>query len=237
MINNLKNRERNSRDSKADLIEKYQHLISKIADQFSEVAVSKDNLEEVGYIGLLNAINLYDKHLHKIDFKTYAQILITEEIHEYLINRKREVDRPDWLVDLNYKIDRFVIDYRKKYNCFPKISEISNYFNINTLGLQEILKSRESLRESHYLHGINNGFDDFQPKIENIRSNSYQSFKLPIEDLIALQKAFKKLKNLQESIVYYLFVMDLSQSRLAKMLGISPQQANQLKKEAFNQIK
>lgn len=238
MISHLKSREKNAsaRDSKSDLIEKYQYLISKIADQFNHIAVPKDNLEEVGYIGLLNAINLYDKNVHKLNFKTYAQMLITEEIHGYLINHKREVDRPDWLVDLNQKIDKFVIDYRQKHNCFPKVLEISSYFNINTLGLQEILKSRDSLQESYYLYGINNDFDDFQPKIENIKSNSYQSFKLPIEDLITLKKALKRVRKLQENIVYYLFIMDLNKTKLAKILGISRDKAGQLKKEVLSNL-
>lgn len=221
------------------LIEKYQYLISKIAGQFNNISESKENLEEVGYIGLLNAANLYDKEVHQIDFQTFAQLLITEEMHQYLINKNRQVDRPDWLVNLNHRIDSYVIEYQEKYGRFPQISEISEYLNINTFGLQEILKARDSLLENYSSKQKEQKIDftQIQPDLDKIKSQSYQSFKLPIEDLIALQRALKKLKKLQEGIVYYLFMMDLSQTRLAKMMGISPQQANQLKKEAYNQLK
>ncbi|MDD3031899.1 MAG: sigma-70 family RNA polymerase sigma factor [Atribacterota bacterium] len=221
------------------LIEKYQYLISKIAGQFNNISESKENLEEVGYIGLLNAANLYDKEVHQIDFQTFAQLLITEEMHQYLINKNRQVDRPDWLVNLNHRIDSYVIEYQEKYGRFPQISEISEYLNINTFGLQEILKARDSLLENYSSKQKEQKIDftQIQPDLGKIKSQSYQSFKLPIEDLIALQRALKKLKKLQEGIVYYLFMMDLSQTRLAKIMGISPQQANQLKKEAYNQLK
>lgn len=221
------------------LIEKYQYLISKIAGQFNNISESKENLEEVGYIGLLNAANLYDKEVHQIDFQTFAQLLITEEMHQYLINKNRQVDRPDWLVNLNHRIDSYVIEYQEKYGRFPQISEISEYLNINTFGLQEILKARDSLLENYSLKQKEQKIDftQIQPDLGKIKSQSYQSFKLPIEDLIALQRALKKLKKLQEGIVYYLFMMDLSKTRLAKIMGISPQQANQLKKEAYNQLK
>ena len=221
------------------LIEKYQYLISKIAGQFNNISESKENLEEVGYIGLLNAANLYDKEVHQIDFQTFAQLLITEEMHQYLINKNRQVDRPDWLVNLNHRIDSYVIEYQEKYGRFPQISEISEYLNINTFGLQEILKARDSLLENYSLKQKEQKIDftQIQPDLDKIKSQSYKSFKLPIEDLIALQRALKKLKKLQEGIVYYLFMMDLSQTRLAKIMGISPQQANQLKKEAYNQLK
>jgi RNA polymerase sigma-B factor len=188
---------------------------------------------------LLNAANLYDKEVHQIDFQTFAQLLITEEMHQYLINKNRQVDRPDWLVNLNHRIDSYVIEYQEKYGRFPQISEISEYLNINTFGLQEILKARDSLLENYSLKQKEQKIDftQIQPDLGKIKSQSYQSFKLPIEDLIALQRALKKLKKLSEGIIYYLFIMDLSQTRLAKIMGISPQQANQLKKEAYNQLK
>jgi RNA polymerase sigma-B factor len=154
------------------------------------------------------------------------------------MNKSRKVDRPDWLVKLNQKIDNFVIEYRKKNQHFPQISEIANYLNINTLGLQEVLKARDSLRENRFSKETDQQFDlsHIQPDLENIKSKSYQSFKLPIQDLIALQKAVKKVKKLQEGIVYFLFVMDLSETKLAKMLGISNQKASQIKKEAFHNL-
>ena len=225
-------------NTETELAEKHQYLVAKIAEQFNESSESKENLEEVGYIGLLNAVNLYNKKIHQMNFKTYAQILITEEMHQYLMNKSRQVDRPDWLVKLNHKIDNFVIDYREKYRQFPQISEIAKYLNINTFGLQEVLKARDSLRENHFSKQLDQQIDlsQIQPNLENIKSQSYQAFKLPIEDLIALQKALKKVKKLREGIVYYLFVMDLNETKLAKMFGISNQKANHIKKETINNL-
>jgi RNA polymerase sigma-B factor len=237
-MGNIKLREEKELTPTIDLIEKYQYMVSQVAEQFKDISEPRENMEEVGYIGLLNAANLYDSAVHKMSFKTYAQILITEEMHQYLMNKNRQVDRPDWLVNLNRKIDDFVIEYREKYERFPQIAEIADYLNVNTLGLQEILKARDSLRESSFSKKADQQFDFSQvkPDLENIKSQSYQSFKLPIEDLITLQRALKKIKKLQEGIVYYLFVMDLSETKLAKMLGISNQKASQIKKEALNHL-
>ena len=154
------------------------------------------------------------------------------------MNRNRQVNRPDWLVQLNHRIDQFVINYREQYQSFPQISEIASHLNIDTFGLQEVLKARDSLRESYLSHRINqnNDLSQIQPELEKIKTQSYQSFKLPIEDLITLQKAFKRLKALQEGIVYYLFVMDLKQTKVAKMLGISTQKVDQMKKEVFQNL-
>jgi RNA polymerase sigma-B factor len=224
--------------SKAKLVENYQYLVNKISEQFKDAPESRENLEEVGYIGLLNAANLYNESLHKIGFKTYAQILITEEMHQYLMNRNRRVDRPDWLIRLNQKVDEFVIHYREEHRRFPRVSEIASHLNINSFGLQEVLKARDSLRENYFSHDMDQNVDlaQIQPALEKIKSRSYRSFKLPIEDLIALRKALKRLKKLQEGIVYYLFIMDLSQTKLAKVMGLSPGKLNKMKEEAFQNL-
>ena len=109
--------------AETELVEQYQYLVSKIAEQFNEASEPRENLEEVGYIGLLNAVNLYDKKNSQMNFKTYAQILITEEMHQYLMNRNRQVDTPDWLVGLNHKIDQFVINYREQNQSFLQYGE------------------------------------------------------------------------------------------------------------------
>ena len=208
------------------LLEKYQYLVEKTASKFENIPQSRENLEEVGYIGLLNAANLYDYSVHKIKFKDYAQILITKEIHQYLNNRNHEIDRPDWLIRLNDKIDQFVINYRQLHQKYPQITDIAKHLNISNPGLYEVLKARNSLIDMERL----------QPEIHKIRSQSYQSFKLPIEDIVALKKGFNKLKKLQENIIYCLFFMDLKQTKLSKILGIPIHKIDQMKKEAFQSL-
>jgi len=213
--------------SEKELVSKYQYLVTKIARQFKDIPESPENLEEVGYLGLLNAIHLYDNRIHHVEFKTYAQILITEEIHQYLLNRNRQIDYPDWLIELNEKVNDFVIKYREDYQRFPQISEIASHFNITDSGLQELLKARDSLRETCFpLYGESQyDISSLKPDLTKIKSRSYQSFKLPIEDLIILRRAFKRIKEIKEGIIYYLFVMDLNQTKLAQMLGMPPEKA------------
>ncbi len=219
--------------NKNKLLKEHLSLIDKIVCNFKNVSETQETLENVGYIGLLNAVNLYNQEVSNanIDFKSYAQLLITKEIHQYLMDSKYKINQPDWLVSLNQSIDRFVITYRKKYQRFPSLSEISDHININNSGLQEILKSRESVKEVCFIYHLEDNIDEIQPELENIRSQSYQHFKLPIEDVITLQKAFLKIKELQRNITYYLFVMDLRQTTTAQRLGLSQGRADQIKKD------
>jgi RNA polymerase sigma-B factor len=221
-------------NDKDNLLIGYMYLIGKIARNFKNISEKQETLEEVGYIGLLNAVNLYDQQKPNLDFKSYAKIMITEEIHHYLMDHTYKVEQPVWLISLNRKINEFVIKYRHENQKYPQLSEIADYLNITSMGLQEVLKSRESIRETYLAHQLEHDFSKIQPEMDKIKSTSYQHFKLPIEDIITLQKALLKLKKMQRNIVYYLFIMDLRATRAAQMIGLSNGRVNQIKNDIFH---
>jgi RNA polymerase sigma-B factor len=75
------------------------------------------------------------------------------------------------------------------------------------------------------------------PVLEKIKNDHYKSFQLPIEDLIALELALTKLKNLQRKVVNYIFIKDLTQNKIAKKLAISQRQVSRIKNEALKSLK
>jgi RNA polymerase sigma-B factor len=209
-----------------DLLSKYYYLIEEIAGNFKDVSESQETLAEVGYIGLLNAVNLYEQRKPSLNFKSYAQLMITREIHHYLLDQTYEIEQPPWLGKINQKINEFVISYQRQYQRSPALSELADHFNLTEIALQEVLKGRKALKESYLTFQLEEQWNEIQPDLAKIRSKSYQHFKLPIQDVITLQKALLKLKKLQRSIIYYLFIMDLRQSKMAQKLGLSEEAIN-----------
>ena len=78
---------------------------------------------------------------------------------------------------------------------------------------------------------------DSCPITEKIKSKNYESFRLPIEDVIALRNAMKKLKKLQRKVVYYIFEKDLTQTKVASKLGISQRQVSRIKNSTLKELK
>jgi len=222
MSSALERADKNKRlPDKNNLLKEHFSLIAEIVGNFKNVSESEETLEEVGYLGLLNAVNLYEQRKPKLDFKSYAQLMITKEIHHYLLDHSYEIEQPPWLGKINQEINQFVINYQHKYQRSPALSEMADHFNLTEIALQEVLKGREALTESYLEHQLEEEWSEIQPDLAKIRSKSYQHFKLPIQDVITLQKALLKLKKLQRNIIYYLFVLDLRQSKIAQKLGLS----------------
>jgi RNA polymerase sigma-B factor len=217
-------------------ITEYQPLVKSIAYKFKNSGEPIEDLEQVGYIGLINAINLYNQN-RDIKFITYATWLISGEIRHYIRDKHQVIKIPSWILKLNKKIDKFIISYKKENNKFPSLSEISEKFNLTEEGIKEILKAREavqivSLDQEHRKYS-----SDSYPKIEKIKSKNYETFKLPMEDIITLRTAFSKLKKLQKKVIYYIFEKDLTQTKIAHKLGISQRQVSRIKDSALKELK
>ncbi|GAG64575.1 unnamed protein product [marine sediment metagenome] len=219
-----------------DQIIKYQPLVKSIAYKFINSGEPLEDLEQLGYIGLINAINLYNQK-KGIKFITYATWLISGEIRHYIRDKHQVIKIPSWMMKLNIKVDEFIISYKKENNKFPSLSEISEKFNLTEEGIKEILKAREavqivSLDQEHRKYSSNS-----YPNIEKIKSKNYETFKLPIEDIITLRTAFSKLKKLQRKVIYYIFEKDLTQTKIARRLSLSQRQVSRIKKSALKDLK
>lgn len=217
-------------------INEYQPLVKSIACKFENSGEPLDDLEQVGYIGLINAINLYNQN-RGIKFITYATWLISGEIRHYIRDKHQVIKIPNWMIKLNKKIDEFIISYKKENNKFPSLSEISEKFNLTEEGIKEILKAREAVQIVSLDQEQRKYSSDNYPNIERIRSKNYETFKLPMEDIITLKTAFSKLKKLQRKVIYYIFEKDLTQTKIARKLGISQRQVSRIKDSALKELK
>jgi len=217
-------------------ITEYQPLVKSIAYKFKNSGEPLEDLEQVGYIGLINAINLYNQN-RRIKFITYATWLISGEIRHYIRDKHQVIKIPGWMLKLNKKIDEFIISYKKENNKFPSLYEISEKFNLTEEGIKEILKARDAVQIVSLDQEQRKYSSDSYPNIEKIRSKNYETFKLPIEDIITLKTAFSKLKKLKQKVIYYIFEKDLTQTKTARKLGISQRQVSRIKDSALKELK
>jgi len=217
-------------------ITEYQPLVKSIAYKFKNSGEPLEDLEQVGYIGLINAINLYNQN-RGIKFITYATWLISGEIRHHIRDKYQVIKIPSWILKLNKKIDKFIISYKKENNKFPSLSEISEKFNLTKEGIKEVLKAREAVQIVSLDQEQRKYSSDSYPNIEKIRSKNYETFKLPMEDIVTLKTAFSKLKKLQRKVIYYIFEKDLTQTKTARKLGISQRQVSRIKDSALKELK
>ena len=219
-----------------DCIIKYQPLVKNIAYKFKNSGEPLEDLEQLGYIGLINAINLYNRQ-RNVKFETYASWFISGEIRHYIRDKHQAIKIPHWITELNRKIDEFIVKYKEETKQTPSLKKIAEEFNLTEGGVKEVLKARDVVHVVSIDQDNRNYDYNEYPALEKIKNDHYKNFKLPIEDLIALDLALNKLKNLQRKVVNYIFMKDLTQAKIAKKLAISQRQVSRIKNEALKSLK
>lgn len=128
-------------------IEEHLDFLREVVSEFHNSGEPEEELLEAGYIGLLNAVNLYQKE-QTITFQEYARYLISGEIRHYIREKHRKIKVPDWLsLMMNKLLNQMLTSYRKQYNKFPDFGELSEMLGLSPDILKEALKAREAVQE------------------------------------------------------------------------------------------
>jgi len=207
------------------IVAAYAPLIERALLDFASAGAPEEDLRQVGYIGLLTALELFDPS-RGTKFRTYANHLIRGEIFHYLRDQRDTIRQPRWLRRLNRQIEAEVARALSEEGRYPGLEDLAVRLNIREEGLRELLKTREAVRTV----SLDAADDEEQAQFDHrrIRHRAYTSFHLPIEDKIVLYQALERLSLLQRRVVYYLFFGGLTQGEAARRIGISQKHVSRI---------
>jgi len=209
-------------------------LVRRIVSDFIFSGVPTDDLMQVGYIGLLNAVDMFDP-LRGVKFVTYASHLVRGEIRHYLRDHRDTIRKPRWLQKLNHQIEEAAARYIAEEGRFPAVEQLASELNIEEEGLLEVLKTREVLRTISLEADEETG--ELRVDRDRTRNRGRASFQLPLEDKLILFEAIEKLNPLQRRVLYYLFFTDLTQMEAAKHIGISQKHVSRVLASSLTKLR
>lgn len=222
-------RYKKEKDEKAleALLELYDDLIYYWASKFVYYGEPLEDLVQIGYLGFLKAIENYDPE--KGELSTYISHFVLGEIRHYLRDKIDKVKIPRSVKTLIHKMDKYINEVWEKENRSPTTDEIAQYLNVKKEAVEELFRIKESIMVT--------SLEDLEIEMDKIRAERLESFKLPIEDKIALEQALSKLPEIQRKIIEFIFYQDLTQTEVAKVLKISQSQVSRLLKSALKRLK
>lgn len=219
-------------DSKAreELVNGNLKLVLSILKRFSQINENKDDLFQIGCIGLLKAIDNFDPD-YGVKFSTYCVPMILGEIRRFVRdNSSLRVSRS--LKDLAYKINKTREEMSISLGREPTNIEIAKELNINEFELIEALDSRKKPK-SIFEPVYNDGGDTIYlyDQIED------KSNKIDLETRISIEDAITELEDREKYIIDQRFIMGKTQVELSEELGISQAQISRIEKKALDTLK
>lgn len=206
-------------------------LVLSIIQRFHSSGENPDDLFQVGCIGLMKAIDNFDRSLN-VKFSTYAVPMIIGEVRRYLRdNNSIRVSRS--LRDTAYKAIAAKELLRKNRNKEPTIEEIAKQIGLpkeDVLFALDAISSPISLHEPLYQEG-----GDTLYLMDQIgdKKNTEETW---VEEL-SLKEAMKRLSDREKKIIDLRFFRGKTQTEVAEEISISQAQVSRLEKNALRSMK
>ncbi|MBQ7944839.1 MAG: RNA polymerase sporulation sigma factor SigG [Lachnospiraceae bacterium] len=206
-------------------------LVLSVIKRFSQSNENVDDLFQIGCIGLIKAIDNFDRSLG-VKFSTYAVPMIAGEIKRFLRdNSTIRVSRS--LKDTAYKAIYAKESFMKKNLREPTIMEIATEIGVSKEDIVyalDAIQNPMSLYEPVFSEGgdtlyVMDQISDKKCKEENWVEN------------ISLSEAMKRLNERENEIVVLRFFEGKTQMEVADMIGISQAQVSRLEKNALENMK
>lgn len=205
-------------------------LVWSIVNRFLGRGYSKEELYQVGCIGLIKAIQRFDVKF-EVRISTFAVPYIMGEIKRF-IRDDRPIKISRSIKDLGAKIREIQREFLVKNGKDIKISEIAKILNTSVEDIAVALdasKPLESIDEELY-EG-----DETESKISKISNNKDEMGELV--NKITIRKLIKELDPREQEIIVLRFYKQKTQSEVAKTLGISQVQVSRIEKKILQEMR
>ena len=206
-------------------------LVLSVIQRFYGRGENADDLFQVGWVGLIKAIDNFDLS-QNVQFSTYAVPMIIGEIKRYLRdNNSIRVSRS--VRDLAYKAIQYKEKYNKEHGKEPTIEQIAKELNVEKEDVAfsfDAIQDPVSLQEPVYSDGAESIYIMDQVK------DSKNTDELWAEKMTIMQ-AMSKLNDKEKMIVNKRFFDGRTQMEVAEEIGISQAQVSRLEKSAIDHIK
>lgn len=221
------------RQVREQLITGHLPVAKHIAMRFCGRGTSREDLEQVATIGLIHAVDRFDPAKGS-DFLSFAVPTVTGEVKRYFRDSTWTVHVPRSLKELTLAINGAVDVLVQRLGRSPRPSEIAEYLHIDRdkvcEGLQAAQSSHqarldERLRsaEGHLTLGETIGTDD-----ESLNG---------VETLASLQPAVRELSVREQRILVLRFCRNMTQSEIAKEIGISQMHVSRLLARSLKRLR
>ncbi|MBX9572575.1 MAG: sigma-70 family RNA polymerase sigma factor [Candidatus Obscuribacterales bacterium] len=184
-----------------------------------------EDLIQVGSIGLIKAVDQF-KPDAGAKFQTYATHLITGEIRHYLRDKTAMIRAPRELQELSFRINRLVQNLTAKLGREPTDVEIAQELQIPVARVNEAYEVDRRRTLISLDQALSNDAGSEQSLIDTLVDGRYQSNQIAKEDRFMLAEAIKHLRDGLREVVQLTFYEDLSQTEVARRLGISQMQVS-----------
>lgn len=217
------------------LVEGYRGLVYFLARKFMNRGEPLDDIVQVGFLGLIKAIDRFEPEMGN-EFTTFATPTVTGEIKRYFRDKGWAIRFPRRLQELYQQVLRTNEDLKKELGRTPRVAEIAERLKVSE---EEVLEALE-MSPAHApislsaTIGSDSG-EDGRSLFDSIGNADPNLDRVEMRDV--LRRAMEHLTPRERAIMAMRFYDEMSQSEIAKRLGISQMHVSRLQRAALEHLR
>jgi RNA polymerase sigma-B factor len=225
--------DKNNREARNILIEKHLYLANLLAKKYINKGVDFEDIYQVASVALIYAIDRYD--IDKgFEFSSFATPTIVGEIKKYFRDKVWSLRVPRRVQELNKKISEAKIILEQKKKKHPKIKDIADFIGCSEEEVLEAMEASYGYQPVSLDAGSGDETEEFS-LIDKLGQEESNFKSIEQEDFI--NKFLENLNEVEKIIFKGRFLLDKTQSMLAKELETSQMTISRLEKKIVEKLR
>jgi RNA polymerase sigma-B factor len=240
-LRELHRRYRDTKDSaerdriRAQLVDAYHDFVYFLARKFQNRGEPLDDIVQVGYLGLIKAIERFDPDLG-YEFTTFATLTVAGEIKRHFRDKGTAIRFPRRLQELHSSVVRVNEQMKNELGREPSVQELAERLGVTPEDVTEAMEMGPAQTPISLDQTIGSTDGEAGRSIaESIGAEDSELDRVEMRDL--LNRAMEHLTPRERAIMAMRFYEQMSQSEIARRLGISQMHVSRLQRAALEQLR
>ena len=215
------------------LVAAHMGLAAYLARRFANRGQPLEDLVQVASVGLLKAVDRFDPGLG-VEFSTYATTTIVGELKRHLRDRGWAVRAPRRMQDLYLTLGQVIDSLSQELGRSPNIAELAAEVQVSE---EDVLEALEAGQAYRFASLDAPGPSDVASGDLSDRLGQEDEGLARAEERATLDPLLQRLPDRQRQVVELRFFAGLTQSEIARRLGISQMQVSRLLTKSVAQLR
>jgi RNA polymerase sigma-B factor len=217
------------------LVAAYHDFVYFLARKFQNRGEPLDDIVQVGYLGLIKAIERFDPDLG-YEFTTFATLTVAGEIKRHFRDKGTAIRFPRRLQELHQSAVRVNEQMKNELGREPTVAELAERLGVAPEDVTEAMEMGPAQTPLSLDQSL--GSADGEPGraiAEQVGGEDPELDRVEMRDI--LNRAMVHLTPRERAIMAMRFYEQMSQSEIARRLGISQMHVSRLQRAALEQLR
>lgn len=218
-----------------ELVKAYESLVHFLARRFLNRGEPLEDIVQVGFLGLIKAIDRFDPSLGN-EFTTFATPTILGEIRRYFRDKGWAIRFPRRLQELYQQVVRVNEEMKNELGRQPSVAEVAKRIGVDSDDVLEAMEMSSAMTPLSIDASVGGeGDEDGRQLGEAVGGEDPNLDRVEMRQV--LERAMQHLNERERRIMIMRFFDEMSQSEVAKRLGISQMHVSRLQRAALEQLR